>query len=118
MSGTQREDAWRQLAEEALSGMSGWRVAHPRATLAEIEAETDRRLAELRARLIQDTAQDSAAAEMGETVARPVCPTCGVKLVKRGKRTRRLTTSHEQAVTLERQYLACPQCGAGFFPPR
>jgi hypothetical protein len=42
-------EEWERLAGEALSGMAGWRAAHPKATLAEIEAETDRRLAKLRA---------------------------------------------------------------------
>lgn len=111
------EARWGQIAAEALSGMSRWRTEHPRATLAEIETETDRRLAQLRARMIQDTAQASAAAEMDATAQRPVCPRCGCKMVKNGKRKRRLTTQHEQAVTLERQHMLCPQCGAGFFPP-
>lgn len=112
------EAQWRQMADEALSGLSAWRAAHARATLAEIEAETDRRLAALRARLIQDTAQASGAAEMDETMERPVCPSCACTMVKNGKRKRHLTTQHEQVVRLERQHLVCPQCGAGFFPPR
>jgi YgiT-type zinc finger domain-containing protein len=109
---------WERLALEALSGLAGWRAAHPSATLAEIEAETDRRLAELRARMIQDTAQASRLAELGPEVARPSCPSCGCELVKNGRRGRQLTTRHEQAIRLERVHLVCPQCGAGFFPPR
>lgn len=110
-------EEWSKLAGEALSGMADWRQAHPKATLAEIEEESDRCLAELRARMIQDAAQASAAAEMDAEVERPLCPTCGVGLVKNGKRQRRLTTRHEQLLRLERQHLVCPQCGAGFFPP-
>lgn len=108
---------WEQLALEALSGMAGWRGEHPQATLAEIEAETDRRLAEVRARMIQDAAQASATAEMEAGSARPVCPSCGVELVKNGKRKRRVTTRQEQTIELERQQMKCPQCEAGFFPP-
>ena len=99
-------EGWEQLALEALSGMAGWRREHPKATLAEIEAETDRRLAEVRARMIQDAAQASAAAEMEAGSARPVCPSCGVELVKNGKRKRRVTTRQEQTIELERGLLA------------
>ncbi len=109
--------AWEQLALEALSGMAAWRGEHPKATLAEIEAETDRQLAAVRARMIQDAAQASAAAEMGAESERPTCPNCGVEMVKNGKRKRRVTTRQEQTIQLERQSMKCPQCGAGFFPP-
>ncbi len=117
MKREQMEEGWQGLATEALSGMSEWRQAHPRATLADIEAETDRRLAALRARMIEDAAQASQATDLGPESARPLCPQCKCAMVKNGKRRRCLTTRHEQTVTLERQYLVCPQCGAGFFPP-
>src|SRR5262249_25050696 len=47
---------WRALSEQVLGEMQAWRAAHPRATLAEIEAEAEARVVRLRARLVEDTA--------------------------------------------------------------
>jgi hypothetical protein len=110
---------WQGLADEVFSGMAEWRVQHPRATFAEIEQAVDERLAGLRARLVQDVALRSGRTEVaalgpGE---RPVCPQCGVVLEGRGKKTRRLTTRHQQVVALTRSYAVCPACGGGLFPP-
>ena len=44
--------AWRELSEEAISGIIEWRLRHPKATFAEIETELDLRLAGLRARML------------------------------------------------------------------
>jgi uncharacterized protein with PIN domain len=110
-------EAWQELAAEALSGLAAWRLEHPQATLAEIEVETDQRLAVLRARMVQDVAQASERAQMGPAVARPTCPQCGCELRKKGAHQRRLTTRHEQTIALTRERMSCPQCGAGFFPP-
>ena len=105
---------WRALSEDVLLGMADWRTAHPRATLAEIEAAVEERLAGLRARLVERAALASAAADLRE---RPACPTCGGPVQARGKRKRRLTLPGDQAVDLTRTYAGCPQCGTGFFPP-
>ncbi len=48
---------------------------------------------------------------------RPTCPTCGVALHPRGKRTRRLRTAGGE-ITIARTYGICPVCGTGLFPPR
>jgi len=47
------ERDWAALSEEVLSGMADWRAQHPRATLSEIEAELDARLARMRACLLE-----------------------------------------------------------------
>ena len=54
---------WQELSEEAISGMKEWRLANPKAAFAEIETELDLRLAKLRARMLQDTALASSAAD-------------------------------------------------------
>ncbi len=110
---------WNQLAEEVLTGMKEWRVQHPKATLREIETALDERLGKLRARMLEDAALASAATEVSQMAEgeRPVCPHCGTRLAARGPQTRRLTTQHEQTLTLRRSYAVCPQCGAGLFPP-
>jgi YgiT-type zinc finger domain-containing protein len=110
---------WAELAEEVRSGMKEWRLQHPRATFREIGQALDERLAKLRARMLQDAALASAAADIQQAQAaeRPVCPECGVRLAPHGSATRELTTQHNQTVVLKRSYGVCPQCGAGFFPP-
>ncbi len=110
---------WTQLAQEVLSGMRDWRVQHPTATLQEIEEELDKRMASMRAGLLQDLAMASTAADVAGTQAqeRPRCPTCGGMLQERGKQVRKLVTYGEQSVRLERSYGYCPTCGVGFFPP-
>jgi RNA polymerase-binding transcription factor DksA len=111
---------WDELAEEVMTGMKEWRLQHPRATFREIEQALDERLAKMRARMLQDAALASAAADLKrvQEEERPVCPECGVPLVARGTAVRELTTQHNQTVALSRSYGVCPQCGAGFFPPR
>jgi YgiT-type zinc finger domain-containing protein len=110
---------WRELSEEILTGMKEWRLAHPRATFGEIEAALDEGLGRLRARMLQDAALASSAAEWAgvEAEVRPVCPECGTALVPRGKEKRGLQTQGGQEVVLERSYGVCPACGAGLFPP-
>ncbi len=114
------EGQWSGLSAEVARGMKEWRVAHPRATLREIEAALDERLAKLRVRMLQDTVSTSplsdvqAAQAAGMAVA---CPVCGQPVDDCGKQTRHLTTQGEQALALERSYAVCPGCGAGLFPP-
>ncbi len=110
---------WHDLAEEVTSGMKEWRLQHPRATLREIEQALDERLAKMRARMLQDAALASTAADIqsASEEERPVCPECGTPLAGRGTARRELTTQHNQTVALTRSYGVCPQCGAGFFPP-
>ena len=110
---------WRELSEEVLTGMKEWRLEHARATFQEMETALDERLGRLRARMLQDAALASTAAEWdeAETEARPVCAECGTPLTSRGKEKRGLQTHGGQEVLLERSYGVCPACGAGFFPP-
>jgi YgiT-type zinc finger domain-containing protein len=110
---------WRELSEEVLTGMQDWRAAHPRATFAAIEAAVEEQLDRLRARLLEDAALASAAADVAALPdgARPRCPDCGQALAPRGQQKRTLTVRGDRAVQLERSYTVCPACGAGHFPP-
>jgi YgiT-type zinc finger domain-containing protein len=111
------DERWRELAEEALTGMKEWRLAHPKATLSEIEAALDERLEAVRARMLQDAAQVSAAADIAKGEDAPHCPECGGKLRDRGRETRQVTTKGDQTIVLRRSYGLCPGCGARLFPP-
>ena len=111
---------WAALSEAALSGMRDWRVRHPRATLRAIETEVDRRLAGMRARLVEEVALQRRAAAWSERAgAEPVppCPDGGGALQPRGQRVRRLKAQGGQEVTLHREYGVCLACGQGHFPP-
>lgn len=119
--GSQSHDQhWETLSQEVLTGMREWRLQHPKATLREIELALDEHLAGLRARMLQDMALQSVAADWkaDSTSERPVCAVCGTPLVLRGKRVRQLKTSGGQDLTLHRSYAICPTCKKGLFPPR
>jgi hypothetical protein len=111
---------WEGSAQELFVGLREWRELHPRASLAEIEAELDRRLSRVRAQMLTDLALASRAAEVGRVgpAERPRCGACGGKLVSEGRRRRTLQTVNDQAVTLERDYATCTACGGRSFPPR
>jgi hypothetical protein len=108
---------WNDVAAEVLTGFRAWRAQHPTATLTEIEDELDRRWYRLRARVVEDAALRSAAADLGTPAARPPCPTCGTPMQADGRKARRLTTTGDEALTLTRFHARCPACGTGLFPP-
>lgn len=109
---------WQAVSAEVTAGMAEWRREHPRATLREIERELDKRLARLRAQMLEDVAMQSEKREWVEGEAGvPTCPECGLALKGRTRDERQLQTHGEEIIRLERQYGVCPQCGGGFFPP-
>jgi hypothetical protein len=96
------------------------RGQHPSATFREIETEVDLRLAQLRARLLEHTAQTRPATDWATQPPeqQPPCPDCAVPLTRSGRQTRHLRSHQGQTVALTRQYGTCPRCGRGLFPPR
>ncbi len=110
---------WQALSQEILLGMKAWRLAHPKATLREIEQEVNARMDRLGAQLVQDAAQASSTSEWTTQPVseRPRCSECGTPLVSRGQRSRRLQSRGGQSVELTRTYGVCPTCGVGLFPP-
>lgn len=79
MKGDEVQAKWNGLSEEIMQGIAGWREQHPKATMREIETEIDKRLSELRAKTISDTAMASVQAKWGSGTAGVVCPQCGAK---------------------------------------
>ena len=114
------EQVWQRLSAEIMSGMREWRLQHPKATLREIEVALDQHLSRLRARMLQDVALQSVAADwkVAASSERPTCRLCGTPLILRGKRARQLKTHGGQQITLTRSYGLCPTCKKGLFPPR
>lgn len=110
---------WAQEADTVLTGFKEWRLQHLRATLSEMETALDARLAVMRARLLEDAALASAAADLAALPpeARPRCPACGEAMALRGPEARHLTTTYEQPLTLRRHYAVCAACGEALSPP-
>ena len=108
---------WAAEAEEAFLDLRGWREMHPRASLAEIERELDRRLEQMRARMLADLALASAAADLEGAAERAGCPDCGGPLRDEGAHERTLVTLGNQGIQLPRDYGTCARCGSGLFPP-
>jgi hypothetical protein len=107
---------WNAQGEEIFAAVAQWRAEHPKATLAEIEQAVDEQMNRLRARMIEQAAQASAAAEH-DASQELVCEQCGEARHSRGRAKRRGRTHGGQEVEVERTYVTCPQCGGGFFPP-
>jgi YgiT-type zinc finger domain-containing protein len=105
------------MEQELGERMRAWRRAHPKATMYEIEEELDAQIAVMRAQLLAETAVAGASGAESAAEAAAVCPVCQGKMVKEGKRKRKLKTTGDQEVVLERVYMRCPQCGYGVFPP-
>jgi YgiT-type zinc finger domain-containing protein len=82
--------------------------------MREIEEEIDRRMSEMRVRLIADTVVQSASTEM----EKGMCPKCGGEVKQKGKKKRKLETNGGQEIEFEREYERCQSCGHGFFPSR
>ena len=114
------EARWQELSRDVMTGMAEWRAQHAKATFREIETALDERLSRMRARMLQDAALASQAADIREipTDERPHCATCGTALIHQDWVKRDLVTHHGHTVTLERSYAICPTCGEAFFPPR
>ena len=114
------EQAWIDKSREILTDIKEWRQAHPKATFVEIEDQVHKRIMQLEAQVLQDTAQASENREWGHTKQGPVplCPKCATPLQARGKRERKLQGNGGTSVKLSRTYGVCSKCGHGLFPPR
>lgn len=116
------DDEVHRLTEVVLAEMKEWQEAHPRATLEEIEGAVAVHWARVqaKAKVVEATAQARAAPPINTQAeaVRPRCPECGHALQGRGRHRRRVQTTGNQEITLEREYAVCPACGTGLFPPR
>jgi YgiT-type zinc finger domain-containing protein len=101
----------RDPLSQAQQELASWHATHPDATFAEIEAAVEAQVDRMRVQLVQDRM----APRIGE--AHPVCPQCGSQMEPRSTKPRTIVLKGDQELTLEREYLTCPQCGAGVFPP-
>ena len=109
---------WQEVHEDIVSGIREWRLQHPKATLGEIEAAVDERLARWRAWLLREVVMASTAVDWRAAgkEAEVRCPQCGQVLQACGEQQRTLQTHGGQEIVLKRQYGVCPGCGQAFFP--
>lgn len=115
MDPEEMEQQWQHKSQQAARAIAQWRQAHPKATLAEIEAAVDEQMNQMRATMIEEVAQ---ASPCEQAAKENPCPQCGERMQARGKRLRKLQTHGGQTVSFTRQYQSCPFCGYSFFPPR
>src|SRR5712692_1695478 len=111
---------WQAVSRAVEQELVGWRQAHPRATLAELEDVVSAAVSRLQARYLEDLAHASAARDLTAVAPeeRPQCPACGEVLVARGRQERRVVTPRQrETLRLQRDYGVCPACHAGSFPP-
>ena len=108
-----KQDPQPEQPDELTEKMRQWRQANPKATLTEIEEAVETELAQLRKQLVEEMVQEKAAGSQEE----PDCPQCGRKMVKNGRRQRKLKSKEGQTIQLDRQHWRCLSCGATLFPP-
>jgi uncharacterized protein with PIN domain len=113
----QTDPKWQQLVVEITSGLKEWMNQNPKATMADIERETMRRMAQLQARMMEDILRAKAAEQKADECETVRCPECGAEMEYRGDRERSLQAQGGQEVVFQRGYAVCPECGAAFFPP-
>jgi hypothetical protein len=116
----EEKDIQKSLSDEIIQEMSVWNSSNPDATFLEIELKARELVSKLEARLIQGSAKIREGDNWSkrEKKERPTCPHCHVPLISRGKRLRNLQGTRGRNIEIERTYGTCPNCGAGFFPPR
>lgn len=110
---------WIELFRQKSEEVSQWREERPKATFNEIEAEVDKQLASVRTKMLQELVLESKLrnlSELNET-ERPTCPYCGKPLAANGQQKRRIITTHNQEVELERSKGYCRGCKISLFPP-
>lgn len=120
VSVSEQREKWRELQEKVNAAIEEWRQENPEATLTEIEEVVDSELAEVRAKMVEDLAQEGRTADLKRLSKeeRPRCPRCGQPAVANGKGRRRLKTYDGQTLELERHQAYCQHCEVTFFPSR
>lgn len=116
---SEKKDKWQDLQDKINAAIEEWRREHPEATLTEIEEAVDTRLAPMRAKMVQDLAQEGRTADLKKLPRDkwPPCPRCGRRVVANGKAKRQLQTAHGQTIELERHQAYCRSCRLTFFRP-
>ncbi|GAC1644773.1 MAG: hypothetical protein NVS4B2_34400 [Chloroflexota bacterium] len=98
--------------EQAQRELDAWHAIHPKATLYDMEKAVETQIERLRASLLA-TQTDGRYVE-----EQPACPHCGTTMVARTRRRKQVVLKGDETLDLDRNYVVCPSCGEGLFPPR
>ena len=109
----EKQNSQQEQTNELTRKMRQWQRTNPKATLTEIEEAVEAELAQLRTQLVEEMVQEKAIGLQ----EKPECPQCGQKMVKNGRRQRKLKSKEGKTIDLERQQWRCLPCGATLFPP-
>jgi predicted RNA-binding Zn-ribbon protein involved in translation (DUF1610 family) len=115
----EEKDSLKEISDEVLQKMKNWNISNPDATFLEIEKKARELVSVLEAHLIQESAsgRERDTWSEQEKKEKPLCPTCHIPLLSRGKRVRHLQGTAGREIQLKRTYRTCPNCGQGLFPP-
>ena len=111
---------WQAASEEVARELVGWRKAHPKANLTQIEDAVFEAMQRLQARALEQVVHASVVADVAAQSAedRPHCPTCKAVLEPRGRQRRTIRPARQRrSLELHRTYAVCAECGTGLFPP-
>jgi len=100
-------------AEATIDELLAQKKAPEVASIADIEQVARQAGQRVQEAITTELLQDS-----GETLTAswPTCPTCGKRLLAKGKRRRRVVTETGE-VEISRDYYYCRYCHKGVFPP-
>ena len=113
------EARWHREAEAVMSGMKEWRLQYPKATFREIEAAVDEKLSGMRARLLEDLALASRAADLQDKQAgeQPHCPSLRASAGEPGQAGSHHPHPWRRRGALEARLRALPGLWGRSFPP-
>jgi hypothetical protein len=97
--------------EQAQRDLAAWHATHPDATFYDMELAVEAQLEGLRRALLSSQTDGTFTEE------RPACPHCGATMVQRTRRRKRVVLKGDQTLDLDREYVVCPTCEEGLFPP-
>jgi YgiT-type zinc finger domain-containing protein len=97
--------------EQAQRELDAWHATHPDATFYDMELAVERQIERLRTVLLSSQTGGTFTEE------RPACPHCGTTMVQRTRRRKRVVLKGDETLDVERNYVVCPSCGEGLFPP-
>lgn len=108
----QIKEAMMKRYEKEVDELLNWREGSEPPTLSQMEAELLKRRKEISQAMLEGLLSGE---ENQGPVKAPECPKCQVAMENKGKREKVIET-RLGTLRMERDYYACPECGAGFFP--